>query len=284
MLNKLIDDLIERALTEDLGDGDHTSLACIPAEAKGTMQLLVKQIGVIAGIALAEKIFFRLDPEMHFIKEIEDGTKVKPNDIAFLVSGKVRKLLQAERLVLNIMQRMSGIATLTSLYVKELEGLKTKVLDTRKTAPGMRLLDKAAVKMGGGENHRIGLFDLILIKDNHIDFAGGIEQAVARTLEYLRAHNMNLKVEIEARNIHDVNKILTLRGIDIILLDNFSIEDTRMAVKLVANRFKTESSGGITLDTIRKYGECGVDYISVGALTHHVQSLDLSLKAIKPTD
>jgi nicotinate-nucleotide pyrophosphorylase (carboxylating) len=284
MLNKLIDDLIERALAEDLGDGDHTSLACIPADAKGAMHLLVKQKGVIAGIDLAEQIFFRLDPDMLFTRKIEDGAKVKPDDIAFLVSGKVLKLLQAERLVLNIMQRMSGIATLTNQYVKELEGLKTKVLDTRKTAPGMRLLDKAAVKTGGGENHRIGLFDMILIKDNHIDFAGGIEKAVARTQDYLKAHKMNLKVEIEARNIDDIKKILTLRGIDIILLDNFSIEDTRMAVKLVANKFKTESSGGITIDNIRKYGECGVDYISVGALTHHVQSLDLSLKTIYNPD
>jgi nicotinate-nucleotide pyrophosphorylase (carboxylating) len=280
MLNKLNDDLIERALEEDLGDGDHTSLACIPPDSKGSMHLLVKQKGIIAGIDIAEHIFKKLDEEVIFIKKISDGVEVSPGDIAFQVSGKVLTLLQAERLVLNIMQRMSGIATQTNRYVGELNGLKTKVLDTRKTAPGMRILDKAAVKIGGGENHRIGLYDMILIKDNHIDFAGGIKKAVDRTKNYLALHKKNLKIEIEARSINDIKIILDLEGIDTILLDNFSIEDTEKAVKLVAGKCKTESSGGIELSNIRKYAVCGVDYISVGALTHHIQSLDLSLKAI----
>jgi nicotinate-nucleotide pyrophosphorylase (carboxylating) len=280
MLNKLIDDLIERALEEDLGDGDHTSLACIPPNSKGSMHLLVKQKGIIAGNDIAERIFKKLDDEVIFIKKISDGVEVSPGDIAFQVSGKVLTLLQAERLVLNIMQRMSGIATQTNRYVGELNELKTKVLDTRKTAPGMRILDKAAVKIGGGENHRIGLYDMILIKDNHIDFAGGIIKAVDRTKNYLALHKKNLKIEIEARSINDIKIILDLEGIDTILLDNFSIEETEKAVKLIAGKCKTESSGGIELSNIRKYGLCGVDYVSVGALTHHVQSLDLSLKAI----
>jgi nicotinate-nucleotide pyrophosphorylase (carboxylating) len=280
MSNKLIDDLIDRALEEDLGDGDHTSLACIPSIAKGTMQLIVKQNGLLAGTEVAEKIFRKLDEKVVFNKKIDDGTEVFPGDVAFLVSGQVIALLQSERLVLNIMQRMSGIATLTNRYVKELKGLKTKVLDTRKTAPGMRLLDKAAVKTGGGENHRIGLFDMILIKDNHIDFAGGIQNAVERTKKYLTDKSKNLKIEIEARNLIDIQTILAMEGIDIILLDNFSVEDTFKAVKLIAGKCKTESSGGINLGNIRQYAECGVDFISIGALTHQVQSLDLSLKAI----
>jgi nicotinate-nucleotide pyrophosphorylase (carboxylating) len=280
MLNKFVDDLIERALEEDLGDGDHTSLACISAETKGSMQLLVKQNGLIAGIEVAERIFKKLDRDVIFSKIIRDGAKVSPGDIAFQVSGQVLALLQAERLVLNIMQRMSGIATMTSRYVNELQGLKTKVLDTRKTAPGMRILDKAAVKIGGGENHRIGLYDMILIKDNHIDFAGGIKKAVDRIKNYLAINNKSLKIEIEARNINDIKIILALDGIDIILLDNFSIEETTSAVKLIAGKCKTEASGGIELSNIRKYADCGVDFISVGALTHHVQGLDLSLKAV----
>jgi nicotinate-nucleotide pyrophosphorylase (carboxylating) len=281
MSNKLIDNLIDRALEEDLGDGDHTSLACIPYGSRGSMHLLVKENGLIAGIDIAEKIFNKLDKDVIFKKIINDGTHVSPGDIAFQVSGNVLTLLQAERLVLNIMQRMSGIATQTSRYVDELKGLKTKVLDTRKTAPGMRLLDKAAVKIGGGENHRIGLYDMVLIKDNHIDFAGGIRSAVDSTKKYLFEKKKNLKIEIEARSIDDIKIILAIGGIDIILLDNFSIEKTDEAVKLIDGKCKSEASGGIELSNIRKYAECGVDYISVGALTHHVQSLDLSLKAIR---
>jgi nicotinate-nucleotide pyrophosphorylase (carboxylating) len=280
MLNELIDDLIIIGLKEDLGDGDHTSLACIPPNAAGKMQLLVKQSGILAGTEIAEMIFKKLDPEVIFELKIKDGTSVKPGDIGFLVSGNTRSLLQAERLVLNVIQHMSGIATKTNLYVQELSGLKTKVLDTRKTSPGMRVLDKAAVKIGGGENHRSGLYDMILIKDNHIDFAGGIQQAIRRTKDYLSSSNKNLKIEIEARNLEDVSKILSIGGVDIILLDNFSIEQTKHAVKMIDGKCKTESSGGIDLHNLRAYAKCGVDYISVGALTHQVNSLDLSLKAI----
>jgi nicotinate-nucleotide pyrophosphorylase (carboxylating) len=280
MWNKLIDDFIEFALDEDMGDGDHTSLACITQDLQGKAQLLVKQEGVLAGSEIAEKIFRKLDNNISFYRKIEDGTMVFPGDIAFIVSGRVLTLLQAERLVLNIMQRMSGIATQTRRYVKKLEGLNTKVLDTRKTTPGMRLLDKAAVKTGGGENHRIGLFDMILIKDNHIFYAGGIRQAIERTKKYLTEKGMDLKIEVEASSISDIETILTIGGVDFIMLDNFSIADTRKAVQIIAGRYKTESSGGITIDNLRNYAECGVDYISVGALTHQVQSLDLSLKAI----
>lgn len=279
MLNKLIDELIDLAMKEDLGDGDHTSLACIPENAKGDMHLLIKQNGVLAGTEIAEKIFKKLDKEVSFLLKIKDGTIVKPGDIAFLVSGKIRSLLQAERLVLNIMQRMSGIATKTNQYVRELCGLNTKILDTRKTSPGMRLLDKAAVKIGGGENHRTGLYDMILIKDNHIDFAGGIKQSIELTKAYLAANKKNLKIEIEARTLDDVKEILKTEGVNIILLDNFSIDQTEEAVRIIAGKCKTESSGGIDLSNLRSYAKCGVDYISVGALTHQVQSLDLSLKA-----
>jgi nicotinate-nucleotide pyrophosphorylase (carboxylating) len=280
MWNSFIENFVERALDEDLGDGDHTSLACIPQDATGKAKLLVKEEGILAGIDVAEKIFKKLDKTTIFEKKIDDGYRIKPGDIAFFVSGKVLTLLQAERLVLNIMQRLSGIATQTNRYVKELEGLKTKVLDTRKTTPGMRLLDKYAVKVGGGENHRIGLYDMILIKDNHIDFAGGILQAVERTREYLLKNNKQLKIEVEARSIADVNTILSLGGIDRILLDNFSLKNTKSAVEIIQGRCETESSGGITLQNLRDYAECGVDFISVGALTHQIQSLDLSLKAI----
>ena len=280
MWNKQIDEFIDRALEEDIGDGDHTSLACIPAEARGQAQLLVKQSGIIAGSEIARMVFNKLDPKVAFDQKIDDGIWVTPNDIVFQVEGNVLALLQAERLVLNIMQRMSGVATNTYRYVSELVGLKTRVLDTRKTTPGMRLLDKMAVKLGGGENHRIGLFDMILIKDNHIDFAGGIENALSRTKRYLKEKNKTLKIEIEARSIGDVQIILEVGGADRILLDNFSVEDTRKAVNLVDGRCETESSGGITLDNLRSYAECGVDYISVGALTHQIKSIDLSLKAL----
>ncbi|MBA7529673.1 putative nicotinate-nucleotide pyrophosphorylase [carboxylating] [subsurface metagenome] len=280
MLNKLIDDLLSLALIEDIGDGDHTSLSCILPDAKGKVQLLVKEESVIAGIEIAEIIFKKLDDKLVFEKKISDGTKVFNNDIAFSVYGKIHTILQAERLVLNIMQRMSGIATQTRQYVEKLAGLKTKVLDTRKTTPGMRLLDKAAVKYGGGENHRMGLFDMILIKDNHIDFAGGIDKAILNTRGYLEKKGMKLKIEIEARSVDDVKQILEVGGIDFIMLDNFSVHDTRKAVELIGDKYKTESSGGITLQNIRDYAECGVDYISIGALTHQIGSIDLSLKAI----
>jgi len=278
--NNYIDSFIDFALEEDLGDGDHTSLACIPQETIGKAKLLVKEKGILAGSEIAQKIFEKLDPNCIFEKKIEDGSSVKEGDIVFFITGKVLTLLQAERLVLNIMQRMSGIATQTNIYVKKLDGLKTKVLDTRKTTPGMRLLDKYAVKTGGGENHRIGLFDMILIKDNHIDFAGGIEQAIERTKKYLQKKNKKLKIEVEARSIADVEKILSVGGVDRILLDNFTVENTAKAVKIIGTQCETESSGGITLENIREYAECGIDYISVGALTHQIHSIDLSLKAI----
>lgn len=274
------DEFIDNALKEDIGDGDHTSLACIPVNAVGKAQLIVKEPGIISGIIVATRIFRKLDPDTKVETFISDGKEVKPGDIAFVVDGRVRALLEAERIVLNIMQRMSGIATATNRYVRALEGMKTKVLDTRKTTPGMRLLEKAAVKAGGGENHRFGLFDMILIKDNHVDFSGGIEQAIKRTKKYLSDHNKNLKIEIEARSLGDVELILEIGGIDRIMLDNFSIEETKAAVKLINGRYETESSGNITIDNIRDYAMCGVDFISVGALTHQLKSLDLSLKAL----
>ncbi len=276
----LIDELIDLAIREDVGDGDHTSLACIPETIIGKAKLLVKDDGIIAGVAIAKRVFHRFDPDLSFQELIKDGTPVKKGDIAFYVEGKSLSILQCERLVLNIMQRMSGVATQTNFYVKKLEGLKTKVLDTRKTTPGMRMLDKMAVKLGGGENHRIGLFDMILIKDNHIDYAGGIENAVNAVKDYLKKKGKNLKIEVEARSLDDIRKILSLGGVHRILIDNFSVEDTRKAVELVSGQCETESSGGITIDTLRDYAACGVDYISVGALTHQIKSLDLSLKAV----
>jgi len=280
MPNSYYDDFIENALKEDIGDGDHTSLACIPADAIGKAQLLIKEEGILAGSHIAFRIFNKLDPGIKIDILRHDGEQVYPQDIAFVVEGKVLALLKAERLVLNIMQRMSGIATTTRQYVDKLAGLKTKILDTRKTTPGMRRLEKAAVKTGGGENHRFGLYDMILIKDNHIDFAGDIASAIKRTHEYLKKTDRKLAIEIEARNLDDVNIILGIGGIQRIMLDNFSVEDTFEAVKMIAGRFETESSGGITYENIRDYAECGVDYISVGALTHHIKSLDLSLKAL----
>lgn len=276
----LIDELIDLAIREDVGDGDHTSLACIPSTIVGKAKLLVKDDGIIAGVAIARRVFNRFDPDLSFQELIKDGTPVRKGDIAFYVEGKSLSILQCERLVLNIMQRMSGVATQTSFYVKKLEGLSTKVLDTRKTTPGMRMLDKMAVKLGGGENHRIGLFDMILIKDNHIDYAGGIENAINAVKDYLKKNNKNLKIEVEARTLDDIRKILSLGGIHRILIDNFSLEDTRKAVEIINGQCETESSGGITIDTLRDYAACGVDYISVGALTHQIKSLDLSLKAV----
>lgn len=274
------DDFIDNALREDIGDGDHTSQACIPDNAVGKAQLLVKEKGIISGIDVAVMIFNKLDPDIKVDLIKADGDAVVPFDIAFIVEGKVLALLKAERLVLNIMQRMSGIATTTRQYADRLNGLKTRILDTRKTTPGMRMLEKAAVMTGGGQNHRFGLYDMILIKDNHIDFAGSIPDAIRRTQEYLKRTGRELSIEIEARNLQDVNAILKIGGIKRIMLDNFNLENTREAVSMIAGRFETESSGGITLENIRDYAECGVDYISVGALTHQLKSLDLSLKAL----
>ena len=274
-----VDELIELAIKEDIGDGDHTSLCCIPASEQGRMRLLCKQEGVIAGIEIAQIVLERLDPTMKFEQILHDGDCVKPGDVAFYVSGGLRSLLQAERILLNIMQRMSGVATQTAFYVKHLEGLHTKVLDTRKTTPGMRMLDKMAVKIGGGENHRIGLFDMILLKDNHIDFAGGIRQAVEGAKKYLAEKGKNIPIECEVRSLEDIDEVFAAGGVDRIMFDNFTPEMTREAVKKVAGRCETESSGGITLETMRAYAECGVDFISVGALTHQIRSLDMSLKA-----
>ena len=272
-------DLIELAIREDIGDGDHSSLACIPPDERGRMKLLVKQEGVLAGVEVAEMVLRRLDPDVAFDKRIEDGAHVRPGDVAFYVEGRGVSLLQAERILLNIMQRMSGVATQTARYVKELEGLKARVLDTRKTTPGMRVLDKMAVKLGGGENHRMGLFDMVILKDNHIDFAGGIAAAVEKTKAYLEAKGKRIPIEVEVRSLDDVREVLRLGGVDRIMLDNFTPELTREAVDLIAGRCEIESSGGITLDNLREYAACGVDYISVGALTHQIKSLDLSLKA-----
>ena len=272
-------DLIELAIREDIGDGDHSSLACIPPDERGRMKLLVKQEGVLAGVEVAEMGLRRLDPDVAFDKRIEDGAHVRPGDVAFYVEGRVVSLLQAERILLNIMQRMSGVATQTARYVKELEGLKTRVLDTRKTTPGMRVLDKMAVKLGGGENHRMGLFDMVILKDNHIDFAGGITAAVEQTKVYLEAKGKRIPIEVEVRSLDDVREVLRLDGVDRIMLDNFTPALTREAIELIAGRCEVESSGGITLDNLREYAACGVDFISVGALTHQIKSLDLSLKA-----
>ena len=276
--DELIDDLIALAFAEDVGDGDHTTLSTIPADEMGRQQLIVKEEGILAGVEMARRVFNYFDPELKMTVFINDGARVKPGDIAFVVEGRVRSLLQTERTMLNIMQRMSGIATMTAKYQDRLAGLKTKVLDTRKTTPGMRLIEKEAVKIGGGENHRIGLFDMILIKDNHVDFAGGIPQAVAAAKKYCKDTGRDLKIEVEVRNTDEIDQALAA-GIDRIMLDNFTPERTREAVARIAGRVEIESSGGITLDTLRQYGECGVDYISVGALTHSVKGLDLSFKA-----
>lgn len=276
---ELIDDLIDLAFAEDIGDGDHTTLCCIPADAMGRQRLIIKEEGILAGVEVARMVFNRFDPDLKMTVYIHDGAHVKPGDVAFVVEGRVRSLLQTERLMLNIMQRMSGVATMTHRYQSELAGLKTKVLDTRKTTPGMRLLEKEAVKIGGGMNHRIGLFDMILLKDNHVDFAGGIRQAITKAHEYLKANNKNLKIEIEVRNLEELQEALDTGGVDRIMLDNFTPELTRRAVEIIGGRCETESSGGITLDTLRQYGECGVDFISVGALTHSVKGLDMSFKA-----
>ena len=276
--DELIDDLLTLAFAEDVGDGDHTTLSTIPADEMGKQHLLVKEEGILAGVDMARKVFEKFDPSLKMTVFINDGAHVKPGDVAFVVEGPVRSLLQTERTMLNIMQRMSGIATVTALYQSRLEGLKTKVLDTRKTTPGLRMLEKEAVRIGGGCNHRIGLFDMILIKDNHIDFAGGIPQAVEAAKKYLKEKGKDLKIEVEVRDTDEINQALAA-GVDRIMLDNFSPERTLEAVKLINGRTEVESSGGITLDTLRDYAECGVDFISVGALTHPVKGLDMSFKA-----
>ena len=278
VVKDLIDRLIDLSFAEDIGDGDHTTLSCIPADAMGKSKLLIKEEGILAGIEVAKEVFHRFDPTMKVEVFIEDGTPVKPGDVAMVVEGKVQSLLQTERLMLNIMQRMSGIATMTNKYVKKLEGTKTRVLDTRKTTPGMRIMEKMAVKIGGGCNHRIGLFDMILLKDNHVDFAGGIHNAVTRAKEYCLAKGKNLKIELEVRNFDELNQALA-EGVDRIMFDNFTPEDTRKAVEIVAGRCETESSGGITYETMLPYAQAGVDFISFGALTHSVKGLDLSFKA-----
>lgn len=278
--DELIDDLLNLAFAEDVGDGDHTTLSTIPSDAIGKQKLLIKEEGIIAGVDIAKKVLNKVDPELKIEVFIEDGSRVKPGDIAFIVEGRVQSLLVAERTMLNIMQRMSGIATTTRRYQDELEGLHTKVLDTRKTTPGMRMLEKEAVAIGGGINHRIGLFDMILIKDNHIDFAGGIPQAVNAAKQYCAEHGKDLKIEVEARSLEDIQTILDLGGVYRIMFDNFTPALTKKAVELVAGRCQTESSGGITIDNLRDYAEAGVDFISVGALTHSVKGLDMSFKAI----
>jgi len=279
MQNRLLRDFILRCLKEDIGDGDHSSLACIPENAEGKARLIVKEKGLLAGCRIAIEVFRIVDRDLIFEQFINDGSEIHPGDIVFHITGRKQSILKSERLILNIMQRMSGIATSTGQYVEKLKGLHTKIMDTRKTTPGMRFLEKEAVRIGGGLNHRMGLYDMVMLKDNHIDYAGGIEVAIRRTKQYLKRTGRNLKVEIEARNLDDVRKIIEIGGIDRIMLDNFSISQTRKAVKLIDGRYETESSGGITLETIRGYAECGVDFISSGALTHHIKSLDMSLKA-----
>lgn len=276
----LEDKLIDIAIAEDIGDGDHSSLSCIPAEATGEVRLMLKDAGILAGVDVAQQIYHKIDRSIVFTPMLSDGASVNYGDIGFSAKGKVHSLLQAERIVLNVMQRMSGVATQTSIYVKQLEGTNAKVLDTRKTTPGMRVFDKLAVRIGGGYNHRMGLFDMIMLKDNHVDFAGGIKQAIAKANDYLKSIGKNIDIEIETRSFDEIQQVLEIGGVKRIMLDNFSVDDTRKAVRLIAGRFEVESSGGITLDTIRGYAETGVDFISVGALTHQIKSLDMNLKKV----
>ena len=277
---KEIELIIVNAIREDVGDGDHSSLACIPVEAKGKAKLLVKDNGILAGVEFAKRVFNYVDPQVRLDIKIKDGEKVKKGDIAFYVEGASQSILKAERLVLNAMQRMSAIATKTKEFVDKLEGTETKILDTRKTTPGIRALEKWAVKIGGGENHRFALYDMIMLKDNHIDFAGGVAKAVQKTKQYLQINNLDLKIIVEARDMQEIKEILEEGGVYRILIDNFNYVDTKKAVEYIGNQCLTESSGGITLETARKYAECGVDYISSGALTHSVYNMDLSLKAM----
>jgi len=277
--NKEIDRIIKTAVKEDIGEGDFSSLACIPAEAKGKAELLVKEAGILAGVEFAKRVFQYIDEDLEVKTFKKDGEKIEVGDIVFEVSGKSQSILKAERLMLNGMQRMSAIATKTQDFVKLLKGTKTKILDTRKTTPGIRILEKWAVEIGGGVNHRFGLYDMIMLKDNHIDFAGGVSQAIQKTKDFLKQENLNLKIIVEARNLSEIEEILQNEGVYRILIDNFNYEDTRKGVELIGEKCQTESSGNITLETARKYAECGVDYISSGALTHSVYNLDLSLKA-----
>ncbi|MEZ4779500.1 MAG: carboxylating nicotinate-nucleotide diphosphorylase [Flavobacteriaceae bacterium] len=278
---KEIDLIIANAIREDVGSGDHSSLACIPEEAQGTAKLLVKDKGIIAGVEFAKQVFDFVDHALEVEVKIQDGSPVQYGDVVFYVSGSSQSILKAERLVLNAMQRMSAIATKTNEYVKLLEGTKTKILDTRKTTPGIRALEKWAVKIGGGENHRFALYDMIMLKDNHNDFCGGITKAIQKTKAYLAQNKLDLKIIVEARNLTEIEEILKSEGVYRILIDNFNYEDTKKAVEMINHTCLTESSGGITLDTARKYADCGVDYISSGALTHSVHNMDLSLKAVK---
>ena len=278
-VDELEDRLIDLSFAEDIGDGDHTTLCCIPEDAMGKSHLLIKEDGILAGVEVAKKVFARFDSDMQVEVLMGDGSRVKKGDIAMIVSGRIRSLLQTERLMLNIMQRMSGIATMTNRYVERLKGTHTRVLDTRKTTPGMRMLEKQAVKIGGGVNHRIGLFDMILLKDNHVDFSGGIANAINRCHAYLKEKGLDLKIEIEVRSFDEIRQVMEVGGVDRIMLDNFSVENTRKAVEMIGGKYETESSGGITFDTIRDYAECGVDFVSVGALTHSVKGLDMSFKA-----
>lgn len=279
-MKHLINTLIDLAFAEDIGEGDHTTLCSIPTNTLGKANLIIKESGILAGVDISIAVFHKLDPELTVDVFIKDGTKVQPGDVVFTVEGKVQSILQTERIMLNIMQRMSGIATTTNKYATLLEGTKAKVLDTRKTTPGMRMLEKQAVKIGGGVNHRIGLFDMILLKDNHIDFAGGIVSAILGAQKYLKDNNKQLKIEVEVRNVDELKEVLSIGGVDRIMLDNFTPDDTKIAVGLVNGRIELESSGGITIETIRSYAATGVDYISVGALTHSVKGLDMSLIAI----
>ena len=277
--DELIDNLLDLAFAEDLGDGDHTTLSTIPENAMGRSRLIIKEDGILAGVKVAEKVLHRVDPSIKMTVMIGDGAEVNKGDVAFTAEGPVRSLLIAERTMLNIMQRMSGVATMTRRYQDQLKGLRTRVLDTRKTTPGMRMLEKEAVATGGGTNHRIGLFDMILIKDNHIDFAGGIEKAISRAQQYCMETGKKLRIEVEVRSLDDIRRVLAHGGVDRIMFDNFTPELTREAVLLVDGKVETESSGGITIDNLRAYGETGVDFISVGALTHSVKGLDMSFKA-----
>ncbi|MBA4321793.1 MAG: nicotinate-nucleotide diphosphorylase (carboxylating) [Odoribacter sp.] len=280
MESRILHEFILRSIEEDIGEGDHSSMACIPENAEGKAKLLIKERGILAGMRLAKEVFAVIDNRLKIEAFFNDGTEVFPGDVAFIVSGNRQSILRSERLILNIMQRMSGIATSTREYVNRIKGFSAKILDTRKTTPGMRFAEKEAVRIGGGVNHRMGLYDMIMLKDNHIDYSGGIRPAIERTQKYLKKKNKKLMIEIEARSTDEIKEILECGGIDRIMLDNFSPEDTMIAVKMIGGRFETESSGGITLETVRSYAECGVDYISVGALTHHIKSLDMSFKAI----
>jgi nicotinate-nucleotide pyrophosphorylase (carboxylating) len=274
-----LDSSVDLWFREDIGEGDHTTFSTIPKDAVGSAKLLVKESGILAGLTVAQRIFHRFDPDIELLPLMEDACAISPGDVVFRIKGKVHTILQCERLILNVMQRMSGIATTTSAYVRLLEGCSTKILDTRKTTPGMRFLEKEAVRLGGGVNHRFGLYDMIMIKDNHIDFAGGISQAISACRAYLEQKQLTLDIVVETRSLQDIEEVLSQGGVHRIMLDNFSVEMTREAVRLIDHQVETESSGGITMETIRSYAECGVDYISVGALTHQIKSLDLSLKA-----